>query len=90
LFPGEVLAPGAMVRVAAVTMLLAEVRGRIVDGISNGEEQSFEKLYALYRAVEQKVVEAGGTVVKLQGEGVLAVFDEPAAAVRCAAGLPAV
>ncbi|MDP2340532.1 MAG: protein kinase [Deltaproteobacteria bacterium] len=90
LFPGEVLAPGAMVRVAAVTMLLAEVRGRVVDGVSNGEEQSFEKLYALYRAVEHKVVECGGTVVKLQGEGVLAVFDEPAAAVRCAAALPAV
>ncbi len=89
-FPGEVLAPGSLVRVAAVTLMLVEVRGRLIDGISNSEEQTFEKLYMLYRAVDQKVVECGGTVVKLQGEGVLAVFDEPATAVRCAAGLPAV
>lgn len=88
LFPSEVLAPGALVRVAAVTLMLVEIRGRVVDDVSNTEEQAWNKLYLLYRAVEEAVVACSGTVVKLQGEGVLAVFDTPVQAVRCAVQVP--
>ena len=90
LFPGEILTTDAMVGVGAVTLLLAEVRARGGDSNVHDEEESVEKLYALYRALENKVIDCGGSIVKLQGEGVLAVFDEPAAAVRCAAAVPAV
>lgn len=88
LFPGEVLSPGSLVRVASVTLMIVDVRGRLADGVLSSEEGAFESLYGLYRAVDRQVIDCGGTVVKLQGEGVLAVFDEPATAVRCAAALP--
>ncbi len=83
LFPGEVLAPGALVRVAAMTVLLAEVDG-------GDDERGFEKRYGLFRVLEKEIVDSGGTVVRLQGDGVLAVFHEPATALRCALALPAV
>lgn len=78
LFPGEILAEGALVRVAAVTLLLLEVSRdqRITLAI--------EDLYALYRGFDELVATHGGTVVKLHGDGVLAVFDDPVAAVQAA------
>ena len=88
LFPGEVLSPGSLVRVASVTLMIVDVRRRLADGVLSSEDGAFESLYGLYRAVDRQVIDCGGTVVKLQGEGVLAVFDEPATAVRCAAALP--
>lgn len=77
LFPGEVLAEGALVRVAAVTMLIVEPGHR-------GGRLAIEDLYGLYRAIDETVASHAGSVVRLHGDGVLAVFDNPAAAVRAA------
>jgi len=77
LFPGEVLAEGALVRVAAVTMLIVEPGHR-------GGRLAIEDLYGLYRAIDEIVAGHAGSVVRLHGDGVLAVFDNPAAAVRAA------
>jgi class 3 adenylate cyclase len=84
LYPNEVLAPGSMVRIACVVLLHAEVRGPVAARAADGDAPSFGTLYQAYRALEGVVVEGGGTVVKLMGDGILAVFDSPGAAVRAA------
>ncbi len=78
LFPGEVLADGALVRVAAVTMLLVEPCLRA------DRRLAIEDLYGLYRSIDDVVANHGGAVVRLHGDGALSVFDDAAAAVRAA------
>jgi class 3 adenylate cyclase len=84
LYPNEVLSPGALVRIASVVFVHAEVRGPLADAAVDGDVGSFSELYAAYKAIEAVVGEAGGSVVKLMGDGVLAAFDEPVAAVHAA------
>ncbi len=87
LYPGEVLADDAMVRVAAVTLLVIEPvsRPRVVGDTS----MDIEGLYGLYRRIDEVVTDHGGSVVRLHGDGVLAVFHDASAAVGAAAALGA-
>jgi class 3 adenylate cyclase len=84
LFPNEVLEPGALVRVSSLVLVYADIRGGVVDEAGTGDARAFSQLYAAFKEIEAQVAAAGGSVVKLMGDGVLAVFDEPGAAVRAA------
>jgi class 3 adenylate cyclase len=82
LFPGEVLSPGQLVSVATVTLLVSALddAGRLYQEL--GDARAFGLLHEHFRRVEECLRREGGAVVKTVGEGVVAVFTEPAAAVR--------
>jgi serine/threonine protein kinase/class 3 adenylate cyclase len=84
LFPEEVLSHGQLVSVAAVTLLVTDVGpdgpGNLYEAL--GDAQAFALLQAHHRQAEQSVRREGGALVKMLGEGVVAAFSEPAAAVR--------
>jgi serine/threonine protein kinase/class 3 adenylate cyclase len=84
LFPSEVLSPGQLVSVASVTLLVTDLgpgeAGTLYEAL--GDARAFGVIHGHYRRVEECVRREGGAVVKTAGEGVVAVFSEPAAAVR--------
>ncbi len=84
LYPNELLEPGALLRVGSIVLAHAELRGADVDAAGAGDPAAFSSLYAAFKAMEAAVAAEGGSVVKLLGDGLLAVFDDPAAAVRAA------
>jgi class 3 adenylate cyclase len=88
LFPGEVLAPGQLVSVANLTFLLADLHGAGELYERLGEARAFALVHDFLRALEGHVRQHGGALVKAVGEGAVAVFPEPAAAVRAALELP--
>jgi len=82
LFPGEVLAPGTLVRAGDVTVLLADLR--------TAATTPLPARHAALRALDDAVTQAGGAVVRLHGSaGVLATFATPHDAVLAARALPA-
>jgi class 3 adenylate cyclase len=84
LFPGEVLAPGELVGVASVSLLVAELDG--ADGLfaTLGDARAFERIQAALRHLDESARRAGGTVVKTLDDGVIATFPEPSAALAAA------
>ncbi len=85
LFPLEVLSPGQLVNVSDVTLLMAELVDDARDEVSDGG--SFTLRYALFRRLEERAALEGGAVVKLAGDGVVAVFGDVASAVRAGLAL---
>lgn len=83
LFPHEVLAPGQLVNVSNVALLMVEVAPDFSEPNDSG---SFSGRYALFRRLQERAVAEGGAVVKIAGEGVVAVFADVAGAVRAALG----
>src|SRR5262249_2857786 len=90
LFPGEVLSPGQLVSVANVTLLVTDLDGASDLYEEVGDGPAFSRIHECFRLLGERVRQEGGAVVKTVGEGLVAVFNEPAAAVRAALDLPAV
>jgi class 3 adenylate cyclase len=89
LFPAEVLAPGRLVGVESVSLLLTaldQTDRSLYEAL--GDARAFALLDEHFRQVDGIVRGAGGAVVKAVGEGVLAVFPDPAAAVAAGLALP--
>ncbi|MEQ8457825.1 MAG: protein kinase [Sandaracinaceae bacterium] len=83
LFPDQVLAPERLVAIADVALLFA----RVVDALDRFEREETEvhrELVALSSEVEAAAHLEGGALVKLHGDGVMAVFSDRVAAVRAA------
>jgi class 3 adenylate cyclase len=78
LFPDEVLSPGQAVSVATVVLLASEVG----DLSALHEAEAFLRLHRHLRHVEALAKQHGGALVKVIGDGTLAVFHEPSAAMR--------
>ncbi len=85
LFPMEVLSPGELVNVSNVAMMMVEVTTD--EDEPKTDSGSFSGRYALFRRLEEKTGAEGGSVVKIAGEGVVAVFADVAGAVRAALAL---
>ncbi len=85
LFPTEVLAPGHLVAISHVTLLLVE----LTDAWQPGEDEAsmYGRINALQQLTQQLCATKGGAVVKLVGDGVMAVFNEPTGAVRAGLAL---
>jgi class 3 adenylate cyclase len=82
LFPGELLSPGRLVSVPAVTLLATEL---IQAGAERASEaETFARLHEHLQQLEALARRNGGALVKAVGEGALAAFHEPAAAVQTA------
>ncbi|MCB9596887.1 MAG: protein kinase [Sandaracinaceae bacterium] len=83
LFPEQVLAPERLVAVSEVALLFA----RIADAAARYEREEPEmhaELIALSHAVDSAAQLEGGALVKLAGDGVMAVFCDRRAAARAA------
>jgi serine/threonine protein kinase/class 3 adenylate cyclase len=89
LFADEVLSADQLVRVATVTFLVTELvdAGRIYAEL--GDAQAFQVVRTLLGRLHERVRREGGAVVKTVGEGILAVFEDTAAAVRVGRDLSA-
>ncbi len=81
LYPHEVLADDAMVRVGSVIILIIE------PVFAKREDVDIEQLYGLYRRIGDVVIRHEGAVVRLHGDGVLSVFHDAAAAVQAVTSL---
>jgi len=82
LFPGEALSPGRLAGVTSLTLLVTDLdpAGRLYEKL--GDARAFDVLHGYLQAVGESVKREGGAVVKAVGEGMLASFIDPAAAVR--------
>jgi class 3 adenylate cyclase len=84
LFPGEVLSPGQLMDVASITFLATDLD---YDGDlyrDMGEARAFGLLHELLGELDEAARQRGGVVIKIVGEGVLAVFHDAAAAFETA------
>lgn len=81
LYPHEVLADDAMVRVGSVIILIVE------PVFAQRADVDIEQLYSLYRRIDEVVTRHEGAVVRLHGDGVLSVFHDAAAAVQAVTAL---
>ncbi len=82
LFPGEALSPGRLASVTSLTLLVTDLdpAGHLYEKF--GDARAFDVLHGYLQAVGESVKREGGAVVKAVGEGMLASFIHPAAAVR--------
>jgi class 3 adenylate cyclase len=89
LFPNERLAPGTLVSVSHVTLLVTDLAGvgRLYQ--EQGDAKAFASVHEHLLRAEQVVKGHGGAVVKVIGAGLMAAFHEPVAAVRAALEMPA-
>src|SRR5262249_44607122 len=82
LFPGEVLSPGQLISIAAVTLLVTDLE-RPDDLYAGLEEmEAAGVLLESFRLSADVIRDAGGAVVKTVDEGCIAAFSEPEAAVQ--------
>lgn len=89
LFPGEVLPPGRFLSLADVTLVVTELdRPEDLYG-DQGDARAFARIDDQFRRLDDHLRRYGGTPVKTLNEGMVAVFDDPEAAVRAALGLSA-
>jgi len=89
LFPGEILSPGQLVRVATVTLLATALdeAGNLYQDL--GDAKAFALFREHFLLVDECIRREGGALVKTVGEGVLAAFSESTAAVRAGLALQA-
>jgi serine/threonine protein kinase/class 3 adenylate cyclase len=84
LFPNEILAPGRLISVASITLLVTDLAGSEQLYEALGDSEAFVKIHEHFRLLEGAVRNAGGALVKTVGEGIVTAFSESAAAVRAA------
>lgn len=86
LFPDRVLAPDRLVAVSDVALLFARVADA-AERYEREEAQVHQELLALSQEVKAAATLEGGALVKLEGDGVMAVFSDRVAAARAAMSL---
>jgi eukaryotic-like serine/threonine-protein kinase len=84
LFPDEVLSPGQLAAVSTVSLMAVQLDPAQTDILYHelGDSRVFNVIHELFQLLDEAVRSAGGAVVKTVGEGLLAVFDDPASPVR--------
>ncbi len=87
LFPTELLSPGQLVGVSQVTVVFAEPPGMGALYKQGDDHVAFDHVVRLKASVDERAAVEGGTLVKLVGNGVMAVFHEPIAALRAGLAL---
>ena len=78
-----------MGRTGTVTILFSDIVGSTERAADAGDTEWRDQLDRHHRAVRDQLVRFGGTEVKTTGDGFLATFDGPTAAIRCATGIRA-
>ncbi|WP_442928532.1 adenylate/guanylate cyclase domain-containing protein [Mycobacterium sp. JS623] len=67
-----------------VTLVFTDLVGFSSWSLSAGDEATLKLLRRVSQVVEPPLLEAGGQIVKRMGDGIMAVFAQPATAVRAA------
>jgi adenylate cyclase len=67
-----------------VTLVFTDLVGFSAWSLSAGDEATLRLLRRVSQVVEPPLLEAGGHIVKRMGDGIMAVFTDPATAVRAA------
>ena len=89
LFPDQLLAPGQLAAVSMVTLVVTALDPARADAIyrEQGDTRAFGMIRESLRVQSDAIKTGGGAVVRIQGEGLVASFSDPTAAVRSALGL---
>jgi serine/threonine protein kinase/class 3 adenylate cyclase len=87
LFPDEILSPGQLVSVANITLLVTSIDQAYQLYEELGDARTFSILHEHFHLLGDQIKSAGGALVKTHGEGAIAAFSEPTAAVRAALSL---
>lgn len=82
LFAAEVLRPGERIEVGNVTILFTDLCGSTQLYRELGDATAFGRVRDHFAVLTRHVDDHGGAVVKTIGDAVMAVFPEPASAVR--------
>lgn len=89
LFGAHVLAPGVQLATQRVAVLFTDLVGSTALYRQLGDARAFRFVWGHFDALRTVLEREGGVLVKTIGDAVMAVFLEPAAALRAAAGLHA-
>src|SRR5207302_8860733 len=88
LFPGEMLTPGQLVSVANITLVVTALDQAEELYRQRGDAQAFGLVHEHFRLLNDCIRREGGALVKTLGEGIVAAFTDPVAAVRAAVAFP--
>jgi class 3 adenylate cyclase len=82
LFASELLRPGESISVGTLTVVFTDLVGSTAFYRQLGDAPAFARVLDHFTVIRGAVAAEGGAVVKTMGDGVLAVFQSPAAALR--------
>ena len=82
LFSREILRQGERISVGAITIVFTDLKGSTQLYQEIGDAPAFGRVLMHFDTLKAAVADEGGAVVKTMGDAVMAVFTEPAAALR--------
>src|SRR6185295_16957338 len=82
LFPGEILAPGQLINVATITLLVTDLVDAAELYSRRGDAGAFAVIHECMRILADRIGSLGGAVIKTIHEGLVASFTDPVAALR--------
>jgi class 3 adenylate cyclase len=88
LFPNQIMAKGQYANVAKVTLMALSVKSLDQLYEADGDGAAFAVIHNCLRIADEYVRQKGGAVIKMVGDGFLAVFDDPVGAVQIGLTLP--
>jgi serine/threonine protein kinase/class 3 adenylate cyclase len=88
LFPNETLAPGQLVGISQVTLLVTELENVSKLYRELGDAAAFARIHEHIRLLEDVIRREGGAVVKTVQGGVVATFNDAVSALRAAIEMP--
>jgi class 3 adenylate cyclase len=89
LFASEALRPGEELSVGSVTIMFTDLRNSTKLYLQIGDAPAFGRVRDHFEILEQAIAAEGGAVVKTMGDAVMAVFRQPAAALKAVWGVQA-
>ncbi len=84
LFSDQILAPDAVVSLRPMAFLFTDLKGSTAMYEAYGDAESFGRVKAHFDLLLAEIEEHRGSLVKTIGDAVMASFDDPADAMRCA------
>jgi len=82
LFSSEALRPGEQISVGSLTVLFTDLRNSTRLYVEIGDATAFGRVMNHFDVLKRSIAEADGALVKTIGDAVMAVFREPAAALK--------
>lgn len=82
LFSNEALRPGEQISVGSLTMLFTDLRGSTQMYREIGDAPAFGRVMSHFDVLREAIKEEDGAIVKTIGDAVMAVFKNPAGALR--------